>query len=306
MTTLKWFASLVLTATIVPALLAESHCPGNVASLPFRLVNGYQIVVPVSINHSGPYDFLLDTGTQVTIVGPALASELHLKTQGNALVAGAGFQQSASFTGLDLIEAGAHSLADQKALVYGLLNLHSLDSHIRGILGEDFLEHFDLLIDYGHKLICIDDTAAMQAEIKGPHVPLVVSDHPQCRTALPGLLIVTARLSGETHPVRLMLDSGSNIPYLYNTSQRLVPQATAFGGRSLVGSGADGDHKVFSALPPQKVKIGSLELPEIAFLTLAYRQKDPLSREFDGLLMMNLFRSVFISHTDSFAVLQPR
>src|SRR5215469_3299009 len=98
MTTLKWFGSIVLTASIVPALLAESHCPGNVASLPFRLVNGYQIVVPVSINHSGPYDFLLDTGTQMTIVGPALADALHLKTQGAAVVAGTGFQESASFS----------------------------------------------------------------------------------------------------------------------------------------------------------------------------------------------------------------
>ena len=62
MTTSRWFASLFLTATLVPALSAETHCPGNVASVPLRLVNRYQIVLPVFINHSGPYDFLLDTG----------------------------------------------------------------------------------------------------------------------------------------------------------------------------------------------------------------------------------------------------
>ena len=61
MTTFRWFASLVLAATIVPAPAAETHCPGNVASLPFRLVNRHQIVVAVSINHTGPYNFLLDT-----------------------------------------------------------------------------------------------------------------------------------------------------------------------------------------------------------------------------------------------------
>jgi hypothetical protein len=37
MTNFKSFASLVFAATIVPALPAETHCPGNVASLPFRL-----------------------------------------------------------------------------------------------------------------------------------------------------------------------------------------------------------------------------------------------------------------------------
>lgn len=81
MSAFKWFASFVLAATLVPALPAEPHCPGNVASVPFRLVNGYQMIVAVSVNHSGPYNFLLDTGTQMTMVDPALAAELHLNTQ---------------------------------------------------------------------------------------------------------------------------------------------------------------------------------------------------------------------------------
>lgn len=306
MTTFKWLGSLVLTATFAPALLAESHCPGNVASLPIRIVDGYQIVVPVSINHSGPYDFLLDTGTQVTIIGPALAGELHLETQGAAVIAGAGFHQSGSFTQIDLLEAGSHSLANQRALVYGLMNLRSVNSRIRGILGEDFLEHFDMLIDYAHRLVCLDDSAVMRKEVKGQPSALMTPAQAADGAQLPKLLIIAARLSGETQPVRLMLDSGANISYLYNTSERLAPQATSFAGKSLVGSGADGDHKIFSALPPQKVKIGSLEFPAITFLTLAYGQKDPVSKQFDGLLTMNLFRSVFISHADRFAVFQQR
>jgi len=306
MTTFKWFASLVLTATFVPALLAESHCPGNVASLPFRLVNRHQIVLPVSINHSGPYDFLLDTGTQITMVGPSLAAELHLNTTGAAVVSGAGFHESASFTQLDLLEAGSHAVANQKVIVYGLLNLRNVDPHIRGILGEDFLGHFDMLIDYAHRLVCLDNSAVMRSEVKGPHIALVTPAQTADGTPLPKLLIIAARLSGETQPVRLMLDSGANIPYLYNTSQHLVPQPTSFGGMSLVGSGADGDQKVFSALPPQQVKIGSLELPSVTFLTLAYARKDSRTSEFDGLLTMDLFRRVFISHADHFAVLEPR
>src|SRR5271163_2358547 len=108
MTTFKWFASpalawMALTATIVPALLAESHCPGNVASLPFRLVNRHQIVLAVSINHTGPYDFQLDSGAQITMIDPSLAAGLHLDTQGAAVVAGAGSRQSASFAQLDLV-----------------------------------------------------------------------------------------------------------------------------------------------------------------------------------------------------------
>jgi Aspartyl protease len=309
MTTFRWFASLVLTLTIVPALLAESHCPGNVASLPFRLVDGYQIVMAVSINHSRPYDFLLDTGTQITMVDPSVAAELHLNTTGAAVVKSVGFRESASFTELDLLEAGSNAVANQKVLVYGLLNLRSVDPHIRGILGEDFLEHFDILIDYAHRLLCFDNSAAMRAEVKGPHITLATPAQTADGAPLPKLLIIAARLSGETRPVRLMLDSGANIPYLYNTSQHLAPQhmaQTSFGGASLVGSGADGDQHVFSALPPQEVKIGSLELPNVTFLTLAYARKDSHTTEFDGLLTTDLFRYVFISHAGHFVVLEPR
>jgi hypothetical protein len=75
MSTVKWFASFVLAATIVPALPAEPHCPGNVASVPLRLTNSHQMIVAISVNHSGPYNFLLDTGTQMTMVDPSLAAE---------------------------------------------------------------------------------------------------------------------------------------------------------------------------------------------------------------------------------------
>jgi hypothetical protein len=292
-----------------PTLMAKSHCPGNVATVPFRIVNRYQIVLAVSINHSGPYDFLLDTGTQITMVDPSLAVELHLHTAGAAMVSGTGFHESASFTQLDTLEAGSHALANQKVLVYGLLNLRSVDRHIRGILGEDFLEHFDLLIDYAHRLLCFDDSAVMRAEIKGPHIALVTPTQTADGVPLPSLVIVAARLSGETRPVRLMLDSGANIPYLYNTSQRLVAQSMApisFGGKSLVGSGADGSQHVFSALPPQEVKIGALKLPSVTFLTLAYAQKNSDTTQFDGLLTTDLFRRVFISRIDHFVVLEPR
>ena len=54
MTTFKGFAWLVLAASIATALSAETHCPGNVESVPLHFVNGYQLIVSVSVNHSAP------------------------------------------------------------------------------------------------------------------------------------------------------------------------------------------------------------------------------------------------------------
>jgi len=302
MTTFNQFGSLFLLATFAPALFAESHCPGNVASLPFRLLIGYHIVVPVTINRSGPYEFLLDTGTRMTMVGASLADELHLDTHGTVTVAGLGFRQPASLTQLDLLEAGSHAVTDQRVLVYSLLNLRSVDSRIRGILGEDFLKHFDVLIDYAHHLLCLDDTTVMRAKVRGSRIALLTPVQATDAASLPNLLIIAAHLSGEPRPVRLMLDSGTNVPYLYSSSQQMRSQLED----PVVWNGPDGDQKLVYALHPQAVRIGSLELPKVAFLTLALSVKDSSTREFDGFLAMNLFRYVFISHADHFAILQPR
>jgi hypothetical protein len=303
MTTFQWLASLVLAATIVPPLAAEAHCPGNVASVPFRLVNRHWIVLALSIDHTGPYNFLLDSGAQITMIDPSLATALHLDTQGRAEVVGVGSGQSASYAQLDLVEAGSHSVANQKVLVQDLQNLHSPDLHLQGILGEDFLEQFDLLIDNAHRLLCLDDSAAMRAEVKGPHIPLLATADADEAGAMPGLLLVTVQLSGGLRPVRLVLDSGVNEPILFNSSQYMLARPSH--DVLLSGRGVDGAQPTLSVLPPQDVKIGSLKLPGVAFLSTT-TDKDSYVKGFDGVLTTGLFRRVFIDHADRFAVLEPR
>src|SRR3984885_15344213 len=249
MTTFQWLPSLVLTATIVPAGAAETHCPGNAASVPLRLVNRHQIVLSVSINHTGPYNFQLDSGAQITMIDPSLAAGLHLDTQGAAVVVGAGSRQSSSFDQLDGVEAGSHAVAHQRVLVHDLQKLHSADLYIQGILGEDFLEHFDMLIDNAHRLLCLDESDAMRADVKGRHIPLVVAAMEEEGVALPGFLIIAVRLSDGMRPVRLLLDSGTNSPVLYNTSEYMaLPLSQSV---PLRGNGVDGAQRIFFALPLQ-------------------------------------------------------
>src|SRR5215469_16731336 len=121
----KRIAAFALASTLATTLLAETHCPGNVASLAYRLVNRHQIVVAVSINHMGPYSFLLDTGTQMTMIDPSLAGELHLDGTGDAVVASTGLKASASLTRVDLVEVGSHRVSGLNALVHVLTNLES-------------------------------------------------------------------------------------------------------------------------------------------------------------------------------------
>jgi hypothetical protein len=298
MTIFKGFGSLALTATvIISTLSAENHCPGNVASVPFRLLNSHQIILPVFVNHEGPYNFLLDTGTQITMIDQPLAVELHLQAKGTAVVAGVGSLQPASLAQLDLLEAGSHAVPNTRVFVYDLHNLH-----IQGILGQDFLDHFDMLIDNVHGLLCLDETAAMRAGVKGPHIALVSAAGPEQGSALPDLLIILVRLSDATRSVRLVLDSGVNGAILYNTAEYLAPPQRGH----IQGTGVDGRQLIFSALPPQDVKIGTLKLRGVPFVSLPRTQQDARAKGFDGDLTLGLFRRVFVAHADHFAIFDPK
>jgi hypothetical protein len=260
------------------------------------------MIVAVSVNRSGPFDFLLDTGMQVTTLDPTLAGELHLKPQGAAVVAGVGSQQPGSYVPVDLLEAGSHVVPSQRVLVYDLQGRPGADRHIRGILAEDFLEQFDMLIDNAHQLLCLDSTEAMRADMKGLHTALILPSSIPVGSMLPDLIIVEARLSDATRTVRLMLDSGANGAVLFNTHEYMaLPRP-----RHLEGTGVDGSQTILSVLPPQKVKIGSLVLERVPFYALDGAQNDARAKGFDGVLTLGLFRRVFIARAHAFAVLEPK
>ena len=196
MSLIKCLASISLAAITLPTLHSQPHCPGNVASLPFHLVHRYRIILPVVINHTGPYPFLLDTGTGFTVVDPLLAAELHLKTQGLAEVVGPGFSTYASFADLDLLEAGSHSVANHPVVVHDLQPMQAADLHFRGIIGGDFLGHFDVLMDYAHSMLCLDDTKVMQSAMKGGHIALATPSQTPDKIPLTTLLVIPVYLSG--------------------------------------------------------------------------------------------------------------
>jgi hypothetical protein len=303
MSTFKWLASITLAAAILPVLHAEPHCPGNVASLRLRLVQRSQIIVPVTINHTGPYDFLVDTGAQVTTVDPALATELHLKIEGTTGFVSVGFRTRPSFARLDLLEAGLHAIANPLVVVQNLDQLQAADPNIRGILGGNFLGQFDVLIDYAHSMLCLDETKVMQSQVKGKHIGLVTPLHPQDSVLSTEPLIIPVHLSGGgIRQLLLLLDSGTNVPFLYDPGKYLASGLSV--RASLRNRSADGVERAFTVLPPQDMQIGILAFRQISFVTLAGIGKDVPKVEVDGLLPTLLFRRVFISYADHFVVLE--
>ena len=152
----------VFLGLIIPGMLAaQAGCPANVKAIPFHSVNR-QMIVAVSINGSGPYDFLVDTGSQLTVVDRSIAAQLHIPATRKADVTGVSFQGAAMYALLDKLEVGDHAATNEYVLVYDMKDVHAAGFAIRGLLGDDFLSRFDVLINNAHKVLCMDDTGAMQ------------------------------------------------------------------------------------------------------------------------------------------------
>jgi hypothetical protein len=301
MSNFKWLASVTLAVTTFPAFQAEAHCPRNVASLRLRLVQRSRIIAPVVINHTGPYDFLVDTGAQITMVDPSLAAELHLKSQDTAEVVGVGFHTRGSLARLDLLEVGSKAIANPLVVVPDLEPSKEADLHlIRGSLGGNFLQHFDVLIDYEHSMLCLDDRNVMLQEAKGERIALVTPRQMADEVSLTRLVIAVHLSRVGTQQLLLKLDSGTNGPLLYDPGKYLA--AGLFVSTSVRGRGADGTERTFGVLPPQDMRIGTLTFHQISFVTPAAR-KDIPKLEVDGLLPTAIFRCVYISYADRFVVL---
>ena len=298
------FFACVSFAAISLTLLAEPRCPGKVASLPTRIVQGSQIIVPLRVNQNGPYDFLVDTGAQITTVDSSLASELQLSVRGTTGVGGAATYGRYDFAYLGELQAGTKSVSDLLVVIENLSQLKAADPRIRGILGDNFLEHFDLLIDNRQRLLCLDDSNTLALFAKGERVPLMEPYGPATDLPFTGPMIVTASLSGfKKTPLLLRLDSGSNAAMLHaaNPQMRTMLNSRTPTLRRVV----EGIEQVFAVLPGQDLEVGKHRFHEISFaVPMNTVGNGRLPRE-DGVLPTIAFQRVFISPAARYAVLEP-
>jgi hypothetical protein len=276
------FLATALSFTSISAQ-AETHCPGNIVGLRPRIVAGALLVIPVKINQSGPFEFMVDTGSQLNVIDPALAAQIHMKSQGTVgLIATAAYSQ-ASVGELDSLEAGSHQVLKPLVVVQDLRPIQAADPRIRGVLGENFLAHFDVLIDYEHRLLCLDH----------PEVPFSQR------------LVVSVNLSDTgTRPILLQIDSGSDGPILYAGNKEL--EQPLLKRAKLQGPEVSSASRAFAVLPPQDMRLGRRIVRQVPFVTPASGSRSVPVREEDGILATVLFQRVYVSHTDRFVIFDPK
>jgi len=111
-----------------------------------------RMTVPVRIGTNGPFRFLIDTGSQNTVVAISIAERLALKPDSRAMIISVAGSRMADTVVLDEIGLGRRSY-------YGLVAplLDRGDIGADGIIGLDGLQGQRVLMDFNRNIIAVDE-----------------------------------------------------------------------------------------------------------------------------------------------------
>jgi hypothetical protein len=228
-----------------------------------------------------------------------------LKIDGTTGVSGVATHSRRPFASLDLIEVGNHSVPQSLAVIEDIPALKAADPRIWGILGQDFLARFDMLIDDSWQILCLDESGSLSRAIRGIHIPLEKPYGPQDDLPFTRPMIVSVRLTtADVGPVLLRRDSGSNTALLYAAQPLLL--RTSASRAPLLNRVVNGVEQAFAVLPVQDILVGACVVRQMSFVLPmnAVGGGGPSPRE-DGLLPTAAFERVFISYSGTYATLEP-
>jgi hypothetical protein len=252
-------------AALTGILVAGSAAAG----VRIHMMEGHPVVDGVYVNGHGPYRFLVDTGTTLNHLEPALAASIGLKpTFRTELITSSGSTLAAGVDGV-LIAVDSLRASGQTFLFAGFDAIHQMCPEVRGILGQAFLSQFDYLLDVKGKRL---EFGPREVEPEKTRVPFQT---------------VTGRPMVPTSLGKLVLDSGANWLTLFGVKAVEISREMM----TLTGSMHVG--MVASRL-------------SIEGRTFWRGKAVAIPRESDsgaaGLLPVSLFKSVYVSNSERYVV----
>lgn len=285
---------LVIAALLwaAPASLADTVNP---AVVPFHFVRGFAVMVPVSVNGNGPYDFMLDTGTTITTVDGALGRELALQPLGQGVATTLTEHMAAPLSIARRVTFGPVTEQNVEVMIRDLKGLHDLAPTARGVLGLNALKHADFLLDYRHKLLEFDMDGELARSLKGHRIPLhrqAVEGNPE----FTNLAVYANVVDYGPRTANVLLDSGAASMVLFGGIQK---QGTEFAQGLVADTG--GRQLLASVRNIQLVIDGNIR--ELTTDVLAFQVA---GKDIDGLLPTNIFARIYISNSGGFAMFEPK
>jgi predicted aspartyl protease len=259
----------------------------------FRLVHDTVVVVSLTANDQGPFDFVFDTGTNTTIVDPSLARRLSLVAQDRIQLSTLGGTQTVIRSSMRTLATGAAHAENLEVLVQDLSELRNVDSHIQGIVGQNFLSHFNYLLDYRRHALQIEQASEIRDNTEGETVRVEVSDDK--------MLVASEIQSRGVAKLRLLLDSGANLVTLVLRPSLRIDPARRESWLELTASGQAG----LQVARVRALTIGSQKFNDLA-VALTDVQPADAERVEDGVLPTSLFKSLYVNNHEGYVVFNPR
>lgn len=280
---------LMLVLALPGALRAQG--PQTREIIKFRLRDGYLIVVQALVNGTGPFDFLLDTGSTRTVIDPELAGQLHAPAIGDVSLTTVLHIRYDKQVQLEDLRLGTVSVPGSTAIVDKLVRQKMLAPGIRGVLGEDFLSNFDFLIDYKARSLRFGDAPPAgercRFETIGQYHGLPTTKR---------LLIATEFIDVRGEKIPLQLDTGAKFPELFPGSNHSL-SFQPWGGSIATSNGAN-ESTLYSNI---SIRIGSTLVHGVDVV----QSRRAIKFDAVGLLPASIFHRIYISHSGGFIVLNP-
>jgi hypothetical protein len=180
--------------------------------------------------------------------------------------------------------------------ILSLEGLRSRYSKARGMLGEDFLRNFDLLLDNRHRVLHMERGPGRMAEaLDGEHVPLSGRGSYLGKPTYDRLMLTLKIPDVTSLPLRVQLDSAACLVFLFKSLALPAGWKTV-----MVGDARRGRTSMYQR-QVESLTVGSSLVQQVTVMTPILGEEN----DSDGLLPTNLFRSVYISHSGGFAIFNP-
>ncbi|MFN4021080.1 MAG: aspartyl protease family protein [Erythrobacter sp.] len=169
-----------------------------------------RMTVPVRIDGSGPYDFMIDTGSQATAITREINTQLGLPSAGKAMLVGMASRRAVDLVEVGRLDIGSHTIAGFFAPV-----LERAHVGADGIVGLDLLQDFRVMIDFRDQTIALEDTRGKRdASRRGFEIVV------RARSKLGQLLITDGLVEGVRATV--IIDTGAQASLANNALRERI------------------------------------------------------------------------------------
>ncbi len=236
----------------------------GVLRVPFQLVR-HKILVPVRINGSAVYDFVLDSGSPAMLLAaPELAPSMGLDLGERLRLHGAGKGEpprgAVSRGATVAIEALEESVELTGQTVYVLTENPGFGAYLGvrsyGIVGRELFERYVVEIDFERRLLLLHDPEGYAYQGNGEVLDIrVIGGHPHCD----GVVVLP---DGRRRNLDLVIDSGAGSALTLIEDARVGVTAPDDAVSRRVGRGLNGEIQgAFTRLP--QLELGAVVLTDV-------------------------------------------